>query len=1035
MNAPLPPPALHHPLPERRRLAPWQRHGSWLLASLCLAGCGGGSDGSGLSNPVAPGLVEPLAGPAVRVEVSPVALLLTDNGQQQRLSVRAFDQDDREVKTAVTWEALRPAQVGVATDGTVRANTAVGSGQVVAIVDGVRSASVLVSVVQLAPGVTLINDAQIGSVPVAVDPLAEPDTDNPYEVLLTGIAAPAPGTLLLGREGQVIGGEVLESRVEAGGVRVRLKTVPIDRLVVAAEIQEEIDLKGLPLQVPPEIAALYDVRLEADEYIFTPRPGVAATSNPVAASVPPGQPGQKRTLATTDGRKGALALREFKLGPFKCEVATPQLPLSLTQPAQFSLKFVPGYLVDYSRATGLKRLLFKAEASFKMKANLQVNAGGLLNLTCESTLVQRLVPLPGVAGLLLGGELKAGLGFETEGSIAIPLLGAELVAEAKGTMEAGLDCTTGTCRVHSLWKPETSNTLRFITPDGALANSRSEFFLFGYGVAKLKVGLTLVSAARVDVVTVRGGLKFETSLAPEATQLAPVEAGQPDYRSDYKLQALAEVAAGSVNKGDNGLRKLLQKLGMFKVTLLKVQLSLPLGGSPKGSATVDNGDFARDGAFVEGKRLGFRVKLDPPTTSFPLLGYNVRRVRILFTTEGLLPREVASVEAQPGQTEFDLSWIAEGTAGATGRGFSAFVDTVLPVPVGLELNKVQVLPPVLRGRLLVTELRHQPFEEATALAPFLAGLDSRLEWDGQVELRPDQAAVVTAENASFTEQFHKRSRSAFAGGGPTGNCRFQRVTEFFGSTSGSGSGSLIGARVSMNFADAGARWELFSVSLQSFGTSEGTTTESIANISGDCSGVNPTGSGPVVERGAPFGKTVFIHELNAVRPLSGPVVTGPDGRRSIQFSGPTTLITTATGSSQTTTVALDLQEGPSTRASTDLSVALVARPTVQALGSLTYSVNLQNLGAGPATEVRTEFSLPPGWLVRGQTGWSACAVSLNSVVCRTDRLEAGERRAFLEDVTAPAALGQYTTSARVSAAEFDTDFSNNHTETTSTIVE
>jgi len=241
----------------------------------------------------------------------------------------------------------------------------------------------------------------------------------------------------------------------------------------------------------------------------------------------------------------------------------------------------------------------------------------------------------------------------------------------------------------------------------------------------------------------------------------------------------------------------------------------------------------------------------------------------------------------------------------------------------------------------------------------------------------------------------------------------------------------------MGFAEAGARWQLSSVSLQSFGTFEGNTTESIANISGDCSGVDPTGSGPVAEQGALFSRTMFIHEpsTTAVRSLSGPVVIGPNGRRSIQFSGPTTLITSANGSSQTVTVALDLQEGPSTRASTDLSVELVARPTVQALGSLTYSVNLQNLGAGPATEVRTEFSLPPGWLVTSQTGWSGCAVSLNSVVCRTDRLETGERRAFLVDVTAPAALGLYTTSARVSAAELDTDFSNNLAETTSTLVE
>jgi uncharacterized repeat protein (TIGR01451 family) len=183
---------------------------------------------------------------------------------------------------------------------------------------------------------------------------------------------------------------------------------------------------------------------------------------------------------------------------------------------------------------------------------------------------------------------------------------------------------------------------------------------------------------------------------------------------------------------------------------------------------------------------------------------------------------------------------------------------------------------------------------------------------------------------------------------------------------------------------------------------------------------------------APFDAFFYFSSTGVY--LSGAIGVDSDGRRTIRYTG-TPVAVSQGGSSRTVTLALDLKEGPSKLATTDLSVALVATPTVKPLGTLTYSVNLQNKGSAAATEVRTEFVLPTGWSVVGQVGWSGCSTSVNTVVCRAERMEAGEQRAFLVDVQAPEALGLYTISARVSSAEVDTDFSNNRTETISNIVE
>ncbi|NJK45336.1 MAG: hypothetical protein HC933_14640 [Pleurocapsa sp. SU_196_0] len=344
---------------------------------------------------------------------------------------------------------------------------------------------------------------------------------------------------------------MISSLPEGDAVRVRLKPVPVSQLMQSAQIRETVDFSNLEPRFPPELTQAYNIVQVGDEYTFTPK-------------------------ATSITRVRPQVLTEFKLGPYTCEFATPELPISLGQPGQFSLKFSPSLEIDFDRETGLKKLIARAELGAKMKAALVLSAGGVLNLDCAATLYSKLLPLPGWAGLILAGELKAGIGFEIEGATSFPLGGVELASETKGMLEMGLDCASGECKLVRNFNPVNTNEVRFVKP--SLANVRpAELFIFGYGFAKIKAGMTLIDKARMDVVTARAGLKLEGSFAPPTTQLTPSEnALEPDYQSSYKLGLLAEVVAGSVNKaGDSAFRKLLLKLGVFKFNLFKFQISKP----------------------------------------------------------------------------------------------------------------------------------------------------------------------------------------------------------------------------------------------------------------------------------------------------------------------------------------------------------------------------------------------------------------------------------------------------------------------------
>jgi uncharacterized repeat protein (TIGR01451 family) len=623
-----------------------------------LVGCGGGGGGGdgGTSTPAAPQVA--------RLEITPSGAMLTKAGETQAFSAKAFDAENHQVQANITWTSSNPANAAVDSSGKVTAVSDLGSTQIVVQVGDLKSAPALITVAQPAPGVILLTDAQVIGEPMLVDPNAEDDIENLYEVLITGISPPAPGSLLLGRESKAVGGEVISSQPEGNAVRVRLKLTSLDQLVQAAKIEEVLDFTKLKMVLPPEVTNFYDIQNIDGEYVFTPKPH-AVTQSGTAKARP-------------------QAMFEKQLGPFKCEYGTPELPISLSQPATFRIKLDPTLELKYDKSQGgLQKLIVRASTSFEMSANLTLNAAGLVNVICDATIFDKTLPAPGFAGLLLASQVKAGLGFEIEGNLTVPLLGAELTSETKGDLEVGLDCTKGKCNLVKKFEPTNTNQIRFITPD--VANVRTELFVFGYGFAKLKGGMTLIEKMRTDVVTVRGGAKFEGSLAPTATQVAPNNSTlEPDYKSSYKLSLLADVVVGPANKADNSaINKLLFKLGVVNLNFFKFQTSKPLSISPKGTAELNKA------SFKTGDAVKFHVDLDPDTVQFLGVGYNIDNISILQHIPGNPPREIANVSATDGQISFDLSWVADANSeNASGQNFYAFVNTKIPSIFDIELANV-----------------------------------------------------------------------------------------------------------------------------------------------------------------------------------------------------------------------------------------------------------------------------------------------------------------------------------------------------------
>jgi hypothetical protein len=640
--------------------------GAALVAVLALTACGGGGSDT---NPDPP----PPAQPVARVVIDPGALLLTAAGEARALKARAFDAGGREVAAEFRWSSSRSAVVAVDALGVATAAAATGSAQIVAEAGGVRSAPVIALVAQPVAGALLVADAQVIGDPVEADPAAAPSTSNTYLVTLEGVAAPALDQVLIGTGAKPIAGRVVAVQTLGTQVRVTLRPLPPAELFTQLRVQESFDLSRAEVQIPADVAAAFDVKREGDRFVFTQKPGAGA-----------GAAQRKTARQAVSGT--------FALGPFAdCEAKYPDLnnlpgavPLAIDTPLSFAVTVTPSYEFDYDSASGLNKLLLKAEPKFEMKLGLAMAVATSASYGCKKKLFQFVIPFSGPLAWLAGGVVPVGIGFDAGGKITVANAKLGLETKSEGKVELGVACPGGACGIVNKVE-EGPMTAVPVLKLPALGDPRFEPSLAAYASVKLALGNPAFSSLQFELIDSKLAGTLKGSFA-----LAPAQIADAGYKSDYKLSLDISAKAGS------DVVQALQLIGAVPAPSLELKVSVPLAASPKGSVSADAAQF------TAGQTVNVGVTIDAGSEAFfPGAGpYNIERVVLVRKALAASAVEVASVVAAEGQKSFSIPWVAPEAGKA--EELHAFVVTrLLPLDLlALEIGQAKAVAAPMPARLM-----------------------------------------------------------------------------------------------------------------------------------------------------------------------------------------------------------------------------------------------------------------------------------------------------------------------------------------------
>jgi hypothetical protein len=521
--------------------------------------------------------------------------------------------------------------------------------------------------------------------PEETTPGAVASVGNTYQVQLTGMPAPALGSLLINTEGKVVAGRVQAVQTTDGIHRVTLVLVSAREMFPQLNLNEVIDLNRAEVVIPAAIQAQYDIRREGNTFTFTPKPGQISLS--ASALLKP--------LAKSSGRETAQAslaeIGEAKLGPFTCKgvidgaAGAGSLPIALTLPPAFTVALNERLDIVSTPANGLERFVLHSEPSVSIEAGLKALLAFEGKVTCEGELFVIKIPIGGPIALVIGGQLPVGVGVELGGKITVANMGFTIKGTAKTTGDVGLARPGGTCCaiVHEFAPLDISAAPTTDLP--AFSDLRVEPTLSAYAFIKASIGNPFLRSLRFDAFKVKAGMAFKGNFAPQLVQLADAA-----YQSDYKL--VSELKAGA-DTGFTGLAGLLG-LNAFAETLLEV--SLDIANSPVGTLSADKAQYN------VGEAMSFKAKFDSDKINFLGL-YNVQRVVLL--KNGI---EVGSLTPNPGQTEFDFNLVA--TSNSSADEFSAFVVTsLLPSELfSLEVGQAQAqTAPQLTSRRITLSTRSE----------------------------------------------------------------------------------------------------------------------------------------------------------------------------------------------------------------------------------------------------------------------------------------------------------------------------------------
>ena len=510
-------------------------------------------------------------------------VFLPGGGQSAQLAAQVLDPRGAPAFGTVTWTSSAPDKVSVDAAGRLVA-LAIGSAQIFAEASGARSAPTLVLVAQPKAGALLVTDSQVVSVSSPLGGVAGelPGVGTQYEVTLQGVAAPAPGAMVIAAETAPVAGKVVATRQEATGLVVTLALAPLYELFSDYNIALSIDLSTVPLEAVSTRAA-----------------------------------GAPRSTRWRESPRALQVARPLEvLEPFKafdCKASIePQLiekAIQLTPQARLTLVLEdrPGY----------SKHALEGSLQLVGSVGLKLQAGFKASGTCEAKR-QYVLKAGGWLGVIVSPAIHYGLGAELSGEVLV--VQAELGAEGTVGMDvvAGWECggVSPACRSLDEVKPLNNfkTKSKFPSVNDLQAKVSARFYAFAGLDAAIGLG-----AVNGSILEARSGPRQSFDLAFEEDQAA-----RPDYAASYDLKLESGIEPGAA------LKKAIEKvIGDDSVGVkFKGELSTDVSESPKGVLSVSVAKV-RPGSPVD-----FTVDLDQKTVAYWLLDYNVVGVELYRRKEG-----------------------------------------------------------------------------------------------------------------------------------------------------------------------------------------------------------------------------------------------------------------------------------------------------------------------------------------------------------------------------------------------------------------
>ncbi len=602
--------------------------------------------------------VTPATPKVARVEITGGAGLFTSVGQTSTFKAVAYDEQNKVMDSGFSWLSSNPNEISISAGGEARAEVELGSSAVTAQAEGIKSAPVMVVAAKPSDGAVLLLDSQI----LGNTEVLSQDPNNPFnsslKVKLSGVNTLAPGSLFLSSGSKALAGKVISSTPVADGLEVTFAPATISEVFKNLKLGIKSDAKQLALDFskttkPRKIERRSDgsFQLEYDVKDLEIR--------------------------------GTQTRKEFKLGPFECEI-TGKADLSGGSSVSVNVDPEVNVTLDGNVKDGaVSDMVFKVEGKLtgSLFGGFKFSSSVEGSFACRAIVFYLRFPAFGPISFLVMPIIPVGLGVEVKAKITGPNAEIGIEGKASATYAQGFSYENGAFKNLSTFTIEKSLVPKMKFPK--IDDLKLDASAWVHVYSGLWAGICVVLQA--EVVDALLGIEATASFAFEKPQ-----ATDTGYASNYDIKFKGEIKPGKHLQ--NFIDKVFGKGGLN----VSVSFAEKLKESPTGTAKADKTQAS------PGEKVKFSTDLDPANLEFPLIGYNVSEVQI-FRIRNDGPAELMSTQvASQGMSQFEWQWtVTKADVGV--NDFYVYINTKGVLDgFALEINKNTKMQVIVAGDSLVT---------------------------------------------------------------------------------------------------------------------------------------------------------------------------------------------------------------------------------------------------------------------------------------------------------------------------------------------